>query len=146
MSIFSHRPKSLSLGPLETEILEIIWQLDGATAKSIHDRILADPDRELTYASVSTVLHRLVSKGWLVRKKHQRSAFIWKPCLSRHEAQVLQAHHQVKQLLAIGNADLVAAFADELDNASLDQFEAIAQRLKAARQQRQEDAQGDRDA
>jgi predicted transcriptional regulator len=144
MSIFSHRPKSLSLGPLETEILEIIWRFNGATAKAIHEQILNDPDRELTYASVSTVLHRLVAKGWLVRKKHERS-FIWKPCLSRREAQVLQAHHQVKQLLAVGNADLVAAFADELDDASLDQFEAMAQRLKAARQQREEEA-GGRDA
>jgi len=139
MPLFSHRPKTLSLGPLETEILEIIWQHNGATAKLIHDQILDNPDRELTYASVSTVLNRLVAKGWLSRKKHRR-AFIWQPRLSRREAQVLQAHHQVKQLLAVGDAEIVAAFADELDNASLDRFEAMAQRLKAARQQRQDEA------
>jgi len=96
---------------------------------------LDNPHRELTYASVSTVLNSLVSKGWLSRKKHRR-AFIWQPRLSRREAQVLQAHHQVKQLLAVGDAEIVAAFADELDNASLDRFEAMAQRLKAARLQR----------
>lgn len=138
MPLFPHRPKSLSLGPLETEILEIIWQHNGATAKQIHEQILDNPDRELTYASVSTVLNRLVAKGWLSRKKHRR-AFIWQPCLSRREAQVLQAHHQVKQLLAVGDAEIVAAFADELDNASLDRFEAMAQRLKAARLQRDRD-------
>lgn len=145
MSIFSHRPKTLSLGPLETEILQILWRLNGATAKQIHDVILADPDRELTYASVSTVLHRLVGKGWLLRQK-QRRAYLWKPRLSQRQAQVLQAHAQVKQLLALGDdAEIVAAFADELDNASLDQFEAMAQRLKAARQQREDEA-GGRDA
>ncbi len=138
MPFFSHRPKTLSLGPLETEILEIIWQHNGATAKRIHEQILDNPDRELTYASVSTVLNRLVAKGWLSRKKHRR-AFIWQPCLSQREAQVLQAHHQVKQLLAVGDAEIVAAFADELDNASLDRFEAMAQRLKAARLQRGDD-------
>lgn len=140
MPIFSHRPKTLSLGPLETEILEIIWQHDGgASAKQIHEQILANPDRELTYASVSTVLNRLVAKGWLSRKKHRR-AFIWQPRLSKREAQVLQTHHQVKQLLAVGDAEIVAAFADELDNASLDRFEAMAQRLKAARLDRGEGA------
>lgn len=138
MSFFSRKPKTLSLGPLETEILEIIWQHNGATAKQIHEQILANPDRELTYASVSTVLNRLVTKGWLSRKKHRR-AFIWQPCLSQREAQVLQAHQQVKQLLAVGDAEIVAAFADELDDASLDQFEAMAQRLKAARLKRDSD-------
>lgn len=135
MSLFSHRPKTLSLGPLETEILEIIWQHNGATAKQIHEQILKNPDRELTYASVSTVLNRLVTKGWLSRKKHRR-AFIWQPRFSQREAQVLQAHHQVKKLLAVGDAEIVAAFADELDDASLDRFEAMAQRLKAARRKR----------
>ena len=42
----NYRPKQLSLGPLEAEILHIIWDLGGATVKDIHDRILADPDRE----------------------------------------------------------------------------------------------------
>jgi predicted transcriptional regulator len=130
--MFSHRPKTLSLGPLETEILDIIWQRQGATAKEIHDWILTDPDRELTYASVSTVLKRLVAKGWLARTKRDR-AFVWQPRLSRREAQILQAHHQVKQLLAVGNPDIVAAFADELDSASIEQFQAMAARLQAAR-------------
>lgn len=132
MSIFFHRPHTLSLGPLETEILEIIWQHQGATAKQILDLILADPDRELTYASVSTVLKRLVAKGWLMRVKCDR-VFVWQPRLSQREAQILQAHHRVKQLLAVGNPDIVAAFADELDNASVEQFQAMADRLRAAR-------------
>ncbi len=34
-----YRPQKLSLGSLETEILEIIWDLGNATVKQIHDRI-----------------------------------------------------------------------------------------------------------
>ncbi len=131
-----HRPHKLSLGALETEILEIIWAQETATAKDIHDTILANPDRELTYASVSTVLKRLVQKGWLERCK-QGKAFVWKPRVSRREAQILQAHHQLHKLLDVGNPDIVAAFADELDSASAAKFEAIAQRIKTARQARQ---------
>lgn len=132
-----HRPKHLSLGPLEREILEIIWALGCATVKDVHEQILADPDRELAYASVTTVLRRLTQKGWLSCDKRQRT-FLWRPLVSRQEAQVLAAHDQLNRFLAVGNPDVVAAFADSLDAASVEQISAIAQRLQAARQRRKE--------
>lgn len=131
------KPKQLSLGPLETEILHIVWELGSVTVKEVHERILADPDRELAYTSVTTVLRRLTKKGWLACEKQER-AFRWQPLVSRQEAQVLKAHHQLNQFLAVGNPDVVAAFADSLDAASVEQIEAIAQRLQAVRQAREE--------
>ncbi len=130
------RPRQLSLGPLETEILEILWQLGSATVKDIHDQILADPNRELAYASVTTVLRRLTQKGWLACDKDDR-AFRWRPLVSSEETKILQAHDRLQRFLAISNPDVVAAFADALDGASADKLEAIAQRLKAARQARE---------
>ncbi|GAB4457675.1 MAG: BlaI/MecI/CopY family transcriptional regulator [Elainellaceae cyanobacterium] len=138
MALPEPRPRQLSLGPLEREILEILWQLGSATVKEIHDRILADPDRELAYASVTTVLNRLTSKGWLACDRHGR-AFHWRPLVSREEAHMLQAHDQLHRFLAVSNPDVVAAFADDLDVASLEQLDAITQRLKAARQKREDD-------
>jgi predicted transcriptional regulator len=129
-------PKQLSLGPLESEILEMIWALGSASVKELHDRILADPDRELAYASVTTVLRRLTEKGWLACDRQDR-AFRWRPLVTRAEAQALQAHDQLQRFLAIGNPDVVAAFADRLDGASVEKIEAIAQRLKSIRQARQ---------
>ena len=46
-SLPNHRPRHLSIGPLESEILEIIWDLGEVTVKDVHERILSDPDREL---------------------------------------------------------------------------------------------------
>ena len=69
VSLPNHRPKQLSLGPLESDILHLVWELEGATVKEIHDRILADPDRELAYTSVTTVLNRLTKKGWRATNK-----------------------------------------------------------------------------
>jgi len=129
-------PKQLSLGPLESEILEMIWALGSASVKDIHDRILTNPDRELAYASVTTVLQRLTQKGWLACDRQDR-AFRWRPLVSQSEAQALQAHDQLQRFLAIGNPDVVAAFADQLDGASVEKIEAIAQRLKTIRQARQ---------
>ena len=136
-----HRPHQLSLGPLEREILEIIWAQGGATVKEIHDSILADPDRDLSQASVTTVLHRLVKKGWLQRQPRgkgeegrARSVYRWQPTVSQDEARVLAAHDQLKQFLALGQPDLVASFADSLDRADLEQLEEIAARLRHLRQ------------
>ncbi len=151
-----HVPKQLSLGSLETEILQILWTLESATVKEIHDCILVDPDRELAYASVSTVLQRLAQKGWVSREKVSEAAaeprrdraFQWRPLVSREAAQALQVHDQLQRFLAIGNPDVVAAFADDLDRASVDKLEEITQRLKAAQQARaarQSEAQLDRE-
>jgi predicted transcriptional regulator len=133
----NHRPKQLSLGPLEQEILHIVWELGTVTVKDVHERILADPDRELAYTSVTTVLNRLTSKGWLACDKQGRS-FSWRPLLSQTEARALQAYEQLNQFLAVGNPDIVAAFADRLDQTSVEQIQAIAQRLQAVRKAREE--------
>jgi predicted transcriptional regulator len=132
-----YRPKQLSLGPLEAEILNIVWELGSATVKDIHDRILADPNRELAYTSVTTVLRRLTEKGWLACDKQER-AFYWRPLVTKQQAQVIQAHEHLHRFLAVGNPDVVAAFADSLDSASLEQIQAIAHRIQAARQAREE--------
>lgn len=132
----NYRPKQLSLGPLETEILNIIYSLGSATVKDIHERILSDPDRELAYASVTTVLNRLAQKGWLKCDKQERT-FIWHPRLSATEAKSIQAYEKLQQFLAIGNPDIVAAFADRLDRSSIEQIEAIAERLQTIRKDRE---------
>ncbi len=132
-----YRPQNLSLGPLETEILQLVWELKSATVKDIHDKILSNPDRELAYASVTTVLNRLTQKGWLKCDKQERS-FIWHPLLSAAEAQAIQAYEQLQQFLAVGNPDIVAAFADSLDRSSIEQIAAISQRLQAIRKAKEE--------
>lgn len=134
----NYRPKQLSVGPLEAEILNIIWEIGCATVKEIHERILADPNRELAYASVTTVLHRLTEKGWLICDKKER-IFCWRPLVSREEAKVLKAYEQFHRFLEVSNPDIVAAFADSLDHTSLEQIDAIARRIQAARKHREEE-------
>lgn len=136
-SLPNYRPKKLSLGPLESEILGIVWNLKVATVKNVHDRILQDPDRELAYTSVTTVLQRLTQKGWLKCSKKGK-AFSWQALLSREQAQALYSYEKLNGFLAVSNPDLVASFADSLDTASLEQIEAIASRLNLIRRQREE--------
>lgn len=132
-----YRPKHLSLGPLETEILNIIWDGTRLGATGIHDRILADPDRELAYGSVMTVLRRLEQKGWIKCEKEGRTLY-WQALILREEAQAITAYDQLNRFLEISNADMVAAFANDLDRASIDKLEAIATRLQNIRQSREQ--------
>lgn len=134
----NQRPKKLSLGPLEEEILEIVWELHWASVKAVHERILSDPDRELAYTSVTKVLQRLTNKGWLTCDKSNR-VYYWQPTVSKAEAKALRAYEQLNQFLAVSDPELVASFADSLDVTSLEQLDAIAQRLKTLRQQREEE-------
>lgn len=128
----SYRPKQLSLGPLESEILSIIWDLTTVTVKDVHQRILSNPDRELAYTSVTTVLKRLTAKGWLICETSSK-VHVWTTRLSREQANAIYAYDQLHQFLDVSNPDLVAAFADEMDQTNLDKLDAIAQRLKDLR-------------
>lgn len=137
----NYRPKKLSLGSLEREILEIVWEMGTVRVKDVHQKILSDPDRELAYTSVTTVLRRLTEKGWLTCYKDNKKgrAFLWKALVSKEQAQAIQAYEKLNQFLAISNPDIVAAFADSLDTTSVEQLDKIATKLKLLRQKRQEE-------
>ena len=132
MTVSPNSPNTLSLGPLETEIVEILWLLGPTSATAVHQHILQDIDRELTYSSVSTVLKRLVKKGW-VSCDRTKKIQIWQTRLSQQQAEILTAQEQLHRFLAVGSPEIVAAFADTLDDDSLAQMDAIAQKIKAAR-------------
>jgi predicted transcriptional regulator len=133
----NYRPKRLSLGHLEREILEIVWEIGAVTVKDVHDRILSDPDRDLAYTSVTTVLNRLTQKGWLTCDKRERS-FVWIALITAEQAQAIEAYDRLQQFLEVGNPEIVAAFADDLDGGSIDRLEAIAQKLQAIRKVKEE--------
>jgi predicted transcriptional regulator len=129
-------PHQLSLGPLEQEVLGILWDRQQVSVREIQEIILADPYRELTAASITTVLQRLAKKGWVSRRK-EGGVFVWQALISRDRAQALQAEDRLQQFLSIGsNPEVVAAFADRLDSASFDQLERLTAQIKQARQAR----------
>lgn len=72
-----------ALGPLEAEILEVLWA-SGAwlSAPEIHEQLAAT--RPLAYTTVSTVLIRLWNKGHLERVRDGR-AFAYRPVRNREQ-------------------------------------------------------------
>jgi BlaI family penicillinase repressor len=56
----------IPLSPAETEILRIVWELDGPTVQNVCDALPAH--RDIAYATVQTLLRRLEKKGYLTHK------------------------------------------------------------------------------
>lgn len=70
------------LGPLETEIMQILWQEDRSTVKKVHRRL--SQQREIAYTTVMTTMSRLAEKGVLNRQR-EGLAYVYSPAISEEE-------------------------------------------------------------
>ena len=53
------------LGELESQVMSLVWQNPGATARDIHSRL---DELNLAYTTIVTILDRLHGKGLVVRR------------------------------------------------------------------------------
>lgn len=74
------RPKSRTLTDHELEIMNIVWELESATVKAVHQRLLQK--RKIAYTSVLTMMKILHSKQYLRRKLSGR-AYTYFPTRSK---------------------------------------------------------------
>ncbi len=70
------------LGPLETEIMEILWQDERSTVKKVHRRL--SQKREIAYTTVMTTMSRLSEKGVLNRHR-EGLAYVYSPAISESD-------------------------------------------------------------
>jgi predicted transcriptional regulator len=61
------------LGPLEAEVMEIVWASDGpVSVRAMLERLNEGRRRQLAYTTVMTVMARLVEKDVLSRRREGR--------------------------------------------------------------------------
>lgn len=70
------------LGPLETEIMQLLWQDERSTVKKVHRRL--SQQREIAYTTVMTTMSRLAEKGVLNRQR-EGLAYVYTPAISEEE-------------------------------------------------------------
>jgi predicted transcriptional regulator len=70
------------LGPLETEIMDVVWELGEVTVRDVHKRLRRR--RAIAYTTVMTTLGRLADKG-LLRRIEQQPAHRYLPLVSRDQ-------------------------------------------------------------
>src|ERR1700761_6289441 len=83
------------LGPLEAEIMAIVWKLGACTVKDIQGEL----PQPAAYNTVRTTLNRLVLKRIVKRKKTNNLAVLFSPRCSEREWQERAAMEGVERLL-----------------------------------------------
>ena len=74
-----------SIGPLEKEILDILWVLGSATARDVCNEMESRGNRK-AYSTVRTLLNRLVEKGCITSKKAETGrSYIYNPKYTERE-------------------------------------------------------------
>ena len=98
-----------SLGPLETAVMESLWDSGALSPREAYDRV--GKPRELAYTTILTILQRLHGKGFVTRAEHGRT-HRYSPLLSRKAFDDQEAQRLAETLVRIGDGG-VAAFLTE---------------------------------
>jgi DNA-binding MarR family transcriptional regulator len=73
---FKKRLTGYGLTPIQHLILEVLWDEDGLSASAISERLVLDP------ATLSGVLDRMVSGGWVLKQPDPEDKRTLRICLS----------------------------------------------------------------
>ena len=95
MNTSSHRVRHQSLGPLEIQVMEVVWERGESSVRDVVEKL----DNRLAYTTVMTTLDRLFKKSLLDRFKSER-AFVYTARLSSYEWERQRAGDFVAGLLA----------------------------------------------
>jgi len=91
----NHTVLRLILGPLETEVMEILWSSGECTVRGVVLRL----NRSIAYTTVMTTMDRLFRKK-LVSRRMQGQAYLYWPIVTCREWKERVARDVVAKLLA----------------------------------------------
>ena len=123
-------PNPITLGPVETEIMELVWDMGEASVRDVYKVLLSR--REVAYTTVMTILGNLVTKKVLVRRQHGR-AYVYSPVVSKDEFIRGRISDIVDNLLNRLAAPAITYFAErlaEVDPTRLTELEETIARLR----------------
>lgn len=92
--------------PLELEALKVLWKLGSGTVADVREAL--EPQRELAYTTVLTLLDRLAGKGAVRREKLGRG-YVYHPALS-WEAALESALERLARDFFQGSRDRLLAY------------------------------------
>jgi len=120
------------LGPLESTVMEIVWDRgDEVTVGDVHDALAAD-GRDLAYSTVKAILTNLAAKGHL-RKRAEGRNNLFAPALSRAAFRERVIGAVLASFTRSDRSPLIAQFVDVVgtDEAALDAMEALIAQKRA---------------
>ena len=111
-----------ALGPLEQEILEVLWKRESVSGKDIFSEIKAR--RQIALTTVLTVIERLCKKG-LVKKIKGESVYVFGPAVSRDEFARAVSGAVLRDMAGISKSGVFASFVDVLPDVPTAELEKL---------------------
>ncbi len=130
MTARRRQPLADVLGPLEAEVMEIVWDRRDATVRDVH-RALADR-RPIAYTTVMTTMGRLTDKG-ILRRVEDQPAHHYFPLVTREQYANYTVKSVVDWLVNHFRDPAVAYFIDRVE----EEDQAVIESLREAIQQRE---------
>ena len=110
----SERP--LSLGPLESQVMALLWRKGELTVRDVHEELLS-VGSELAYTTVMTIMVRLAGKGFLSRTPRGKQ-FAYRPNVTEEDFRQKSAHALAENLIRDYDHLAIASFVEELARVS----------------------------
>lgn len=120
-------------GDLEHAVLAALWEMEGASAPEIHERI-GEP-RGLVYTTTATVLDRLYAKR-LVRRVRRGKSFFYTPALPRDVIETARIGGSLRRLLGPEPKPAIATLVDALEEQDPALIDELARLVNARRRSR----------
>ncbi|MDQ5815112.1 MAG: BlaI/MecI/CopY family transcriptional regulator [Actinomycetota bacterium] len=124
------------LGPLESEIMDVVWDHAEVTVRDVHESLSAD--RPIAYTTVMTTLGRLAEKG-LVKRLEDQPAHRYRPLVSREQYARSTVRSVVDWLIDRFPDPAVAYLVDAVEK----EDDQVVDRLREAIEQRRDKPTGD---
>ncbi len=134
MTARRRQPLAAVLGPLEAEVMEIIWDRGEVTVRDVYRELKRA--RPIAYTTVMTTMGRLSDKG-LLRRKEDHPAHKYSPHVSREQYATSTVKSVVDWLVNQFRDPAVAYFLDRVEQ----EDERVIEDLKQAISQRESRSQ-----
>lgn len=117
-----------SLGELEAEVMEIIWQLSSASVREVLTRIRKK--KKVAYTTIMTVMARLHDKGILKRELDDNGAYIYAAIQDKEKFLAVTSKKVIRCLLRDFGDVAVAQFIDIMENGDSEKLKEWRRKLK----------------
>jgi predicted transcriptional regulator len=126
-----NEPLEALLGPLEQEVMDVVWRRGDTTVRAVHDDLAQR--RTIAYTTVMTTMTRLASKGLLVRDT-EGLAHRYRPAVSRERYARSAVQDVLSWLLERYPEPAVSYLADvvhDVDDVNLEELRAAVERRRS---------------
>ncbi|RLF41774.1 MAG: hypothetical protein DRN12_02245 [Thermoplasmata archaeon] len=117
-----------NIGPLEREVLEILWSKKEATAREICTALEERGNRK-AYSTIRTIMNRLVKKKVVSQRPDDNNRiYIYAPIYTKRELEKKIVHNLFGELLKRFEQSTISYLAEELSD-NEEEIEKIKQKL-----------------